>query len=469
MPWRHPDSCITDRFPTNFNQNHVDRLKAHIVKLSDILERVLVQSGISRVWHNPMCDPVLRRSNNTVISIYDFLCMPSLDKVTVREEPHGLDTSILDRVVDRTTSPAPAVTKADNAAKQKASTRPDISTNVTKKTRSSKKGSGAGSSGQAVGDGVKQTDDGTLDDDDQRDGLEFAMEDIENLNDVSQDKEVEPHARMCLLVLKRRRQLLMVTPDADVDADEIAIDGPYYIPYPYEKVLEVSLLLTPKMIRKKFMESILVCGRKNFTRILRQSDDLKQQNESTIRANEEVSRLTAELELEHRKRKAEEIQGSVASFFQSDFTALVQRFLKSGEFNREFAGVLNTAISVGVELGLHMDRTDEEFRGLSQRVVGFIPDAKEKFDKVVVAFPDTTFLFLDMVSQNSHSSLQDIARLEPDRVTSSYQTSSATASLRANTHVRHSTSSSGTFGHTSTPEHLKKKNKSVEKGGPLAA
>ncbi|GKB25740.1 hypothetical protein Tco_0865141, partial [Tanacetum coccineum] len=47
------------------------------------------------------------------------------------------------------------------------------------------------------------------------------------------------------------------------------------------------------------------------------------------------------------------------------FTPLVRRFLKSGEFNRAFAGVLNMAISVGAERGLHMDRTDEEFRELS--------------------------------------------------------------------------------------------------------
>ncbi|GJT47974.1 hypothetical protein Tco_0974131 [Tanacetum coccineum] len=168
MPWRHPDSCITDKVPTSFNQNHIDQLKAHIVKLRDISEGVLVQSGLSRVWHNPMCDPVLRRSDNTVMSIYDFLCMPSLDNVTIREEPHRLDTSTLGRVVERTTSPAPSgttipraspeeitvtrpdrkvVTKADYSAKQKASTRLEISINVAKKTKSNKKGSGAGSSG----------------------------------------------------------------------------------------------------------------------------------------------------------------------------------------------------------------------------------------------------------------------------------------------------------------------------------
>ncbi|GJS16048.1 hypothetical protein Tco_0410520 [Tanacetum coccineum] len=83
----------------------------------------------------------------------------------------------------------------------------------------------------------------------------------------------------------------------------------------------------------------------------------------------------------------------------------------------------------------------------------------------VAAFSTTTFLFLDTVSQNSKSSLQDIARIEPDKVVPSRKKSSAIISLRANTHGRHSTSSSRTFGHTSTLEHLKKK-KSVETGAP---
>ncbi|GJZ60336.1 hypothetical protein Tco_0616152 [Tanacetum coccineum] len=683
MPWRHPDSCITDKIPTDFNQEHVDRLKAHIVKLRDIPEGVLVRSGLSRVWRNPMCDPVLRRSDNTAMSIHDFLCMPSLEKATVREEPHELGTSILSRVADHTTPPAPAgtaiprasleeiavtrpdrnvVAKADHAAKRKTSTGPEISTNTTKRTRLSQKVSGAGSSGLAAGDEVEQTDDGTLDDDDQRDGLEFAVEDVGNLNDVGQgehinviplrtfdpslgldvtyppillpDKEVEAHAELSGGVRRTTRasshashgvgedasspaQEAVPAPgtqplDTDAGADEIASDGnvdsyfdarvsntagdvlerdllsfvpgPYYIPYPYDEnngcesppytkddwdeihgvnlgLRRKELYKDPKVCRTAIDRfptpaeihrlhelssvelsdrmSVLQCqlithGRAFHARydhslreverlakrcaqqtqiIKKQNADLKQHKESTVHASEEVSGLKAELgalkskceatehklsswdkkhrkyrserdtlakekakieeelksRLEHRERQAEEIQGNITSFFQSDFTPLVRRFLKSSEFNRAFAGVLNTAISVGVERGLRMGRTDEEFRGLSQRVAGFIPDAKEKFDRVIAAFPDTTFPFLDKVSQHSQSSLQDIARLEPDRVTPSSQPSSATASLRTNTHARHSSSSSGTFGHTSTPEHLKKKKKSVERGGPSAA
>ncbi|GKD36056.1 hypothetical protein Tco_1251565 [Tanacetum coccineum] len=65
MPWKHPYSCITDKVPTSFNQNYVDQLKAHIVKLCDIPEGVLVWSRLSSVWRNQMCDPVLRRPDNT--------------------------------------------------------------------------------------------------------------------------------------------------------------------------------------------------------------------------------------------------------------------------------------------------------------------------------------------------------------------------------------------------------------------
>ncbi|GKE27902.1 hypothetical protein Tco_1443286, partial [Tanacetum coccineum] len=370
MPWRHPDSCITDKVPTNFNHNHVDQLKAHIVKLHDIPEGVLVRSGLSRVWRNPMSDLVLRRSDNTVTSIHDFLCMPSLDKATVREKPHELDTSILGRVVDRTTSPAPAgtaiprpspeeiavtqpdrkvVTKTDHAAKRKASTGPEISTNAARKTRSSKKVSGAGSSRLAARDEVKHTDDGALDDGDQRDGSEFAMEDIENLNDVNQDKEVEAHAELSRGVRRAIRANFhtshgvsvdasspaleaMPTPDthpldADVGADEIASDGnidPYYEarvsntagdspPYTrddWEEIHGVNLGLRKKELYKdpkvcrialdQFptpAETHRLRELSSMQIIKKQNDDIRQQSESIDHANEEVSRLMAYLEV----------------------------------------------------------------------------------------------------------------------------------------------------------------------------
>ncbi|GJS57990.1 probable inactive receptor kinase [Tanacetum coccineum] len=525
IPWRHPDSCITDRVPTSFNKGHIDQLKAHIVKLCDIPEGVLVRSRLSRVWRNPMCDPVLR-----LMSIYDFLCMPSLDKVTVREEPHELDTSILDRVADCTRSPAPAgtaiplaslgeiavtrpdrkvVTKADHVAKRKVSTGPKISTNAANKTRSNKKGSGAGSSGNAAGDEVKQTDDGTLDDDDQRDGSEFAMEGIESLNDVSKDKKVEPHAELSGdaddggngsdVNVDPYHEAQVGTTAGDVLERDLLplVPGPYYILYPYdegsdsdsplyikddwEEIHGVNLGLHKKELYKDHKVcrnaldrfptpaethqlrelysvelsdrmSMLQCqlithgsmlnarydhSLKNVDRLTKQCSqqrqiikkknaDIKQQSEFIDRANEEVSRLTAQLgvlksrcqtteqklsswDKKHRKYRNERdtLAMEKAKIVEelSDFTSLIRRFLKNGEFNRAFASLLNMAISVRVERGLRMDHTDKEFRELSQRVDGFILDAKEKFDRAVVAFPATTFLFLYKLSRNSQSSL----------------------------------------------------------------
>nr|GEW54417.1 hypothetical protein [Tanacetum cinerariifolium] len=381
------------------------------------------------------------------MSVHEFLCMPSLDKATVREELHGLDTSILGRVVDRTTSSAPAVTKADHAAKRKASIGPEISTNAARKTKSSKKVSGTGSSGLAARDEIEHTDDGALDDGDQRDRSEFAMEDIENLNDVNQGVSEDASSPA---------QEAMPAPDtqpmdADVGADEIASNGNEEIHGVNLGLRKKELYKDPKVCRialDRFptpAETHRLRELSSTQTIKKQSADLKQQNESIVHANEEVSKLTAELgvlksrcqmaehklsswdkkhreyknerdtlamekakiveeligtksQLEHRERQAEEIQDNIASFFQSDFTPLVRKFLKSSDFNRAFTSVLNTAISVGVECGLRMDRTGEKFRRFTQKVSGFIPDAKEKFDRVIVAFPNTTFPFLNNVS-----------------------------------------------------------------------
>ncbi|GKG17237.1 hypothetical protein Tco_0362194, partial [Tanacetum coccineum] len=57
----------------------------------------------------------------------------------------------------------------------------------------SQKVSGAGSSGVAAGDEVEQTDNGTLDDDDQRDGLGL---DVTYPPILLPDKEVEAHAEL---------------------------------------------------------------------------------------------------------------------------------------------------------------------------------------------------------------------------------------------------------------------------------
>ncbi|GKD52692.1 hypothetical protein Tco_1281668 [Tanacetum coccineum] len=53
MVWRHPNAAIDDLRPVagSINMADVRRLSAHVIKLRDMPEGVLVLSGLSRVWN----------------------------------------------------------------------------------------------------------------------------------------------------------------------------------------------------------------------------------------------------------------------------------------------------------------------------------------------------------------------------------------------------------------------------------
>ncbi|GKA71624.1 hypothetical protein Tco_0777763, partial [Tanacetum coccineum] len=59
MVWRHSDEAIDDPRPAagSFSMADVHRLSAHVIKLRDIPEGVLVLSGLSRVWKSRVCNP----------------------------------------------------------------------------------------------------------------------------------------------------------------------------------------------------------------------------------------------------------------------------------------------------------------------------------------------------------------------------------------------------------------------------
>ncbi|GJX18924.1 hypothetical protein Tco_0221601 [Tanacetum coccineum] len=78
MVWRHRDAAIDDPRPAagSFNMANVHRLSAHVIKLRDMPEGVLVLSGLSHVWKSHVCDLVLRGADGNVMGIHDFLCLP---------------------------------------------------------------------------------------------------------------------------------------------------------------------------------------------------------------------------------------------------------------------------------------------------------------------------------------------------------------------------------------------------------
>ncbi|GJZ98642.1 hypothetical protein Tco_0671095 [Tanacetum coccineum] len=110
MVWRHPDAAIDDLRSAagSFNMVDVCRLSAHVLKLRDMPEGVLVLSGLSRVWKSRVCDPVLRGANGNVMGIHDFLCLPEWTGAEVQEEPHLDVRSTLQRLPFYCTPPVAA-------------------------------------------------------------------------------------------------------------------------------------------------------------------------------------------------------------------------------------------------------------------------------------------------------------------------------------------------------------------------
>ncbi|GJZ29714.1 hypothetical protein Tco_0574361, partial [Tanacetum coccineum] len=157
MVWRHPDAAIDDPRPAagSFNMADVRRLSAHVIKLRDMPEGVLVLSGLSRVWKSRVCDSVLRGADGNVIGIHDFLCLPEWTGAEVQEEPHLDDLAV-------GTPSSKIVAKAEASQKQKASTSGATSSHVAKRTRSAL----AQSSGSTTRPSLFVGDDDESDDDD---------------------------------------------------------------------------------------------------------------------------------------------------------------------------------------------------------------------------------------------------------------------------------------------------------------
>nr|GEV53189.1 hypothetical protein [Tanacetum cinerariifolium] len=130
MVWRHPDVAIDDPRPAggSFNMADVRRLSAHVIKLKDMPEGVLVLSGLSRVWKRRVCDPALQGvdGNGMGASLY---CTPptAVDAVIPGLTPNDLAVG---------TSSSKIVAKVEASQKRKASTSGATLSHVAKRTRS---------------------------------------------------------------------------------------------------------------------------------------------------------------------------------------------------------------------------------------------------------------------------------------------------------------------------------------------
>ncbi|GKC75552.1 hypothetical protein Tco_1126326 [Tanacetum coccineum] len=90
MVWRHPDAAIDDPklAAGSLNMADVRHLSAHVIKLRDMPEGVLVLSMLSHVWKIHVYDSVLWGADGNVMGIHDFLCLPKWTGAEVQEKPH---------------------------------------------------------------------------------------------------------------------------------------------------------------------------------------------------------------------------------------------------------------------------------------------------------------------------------------------------------------------------------------------
>ncbi|GJY27670.1 hypothetical protein Tco_0403437 [Tanacetum coccineum] len=136
---RHPDAAIDDPRPVagSFNMDDVRRLSAHVIKLREMPEGVLVLSGLTRVWKSRICDPVLQGADRNVMGIHDFLCLPELPFYCT--SPAAVDVVIpnptLEDLVVGTLS-SNILAKDEASQKRKASTSSTTLSHVAKCTRS---------------------------------------------------------------------------------------------------------------------------------------------------------------------------------------------------------------------------------------------------------------------------------------------------------------------------------------------
>ncbi|GJU89778.1 hypothetical protein Tco_1302201 [Tanacetum coccineum] len=145
---RHLDEAIDDLRPaaSSFSMADVRRLSAHIIKLRDMPEDVLVLSRLSRVWKSRVCDPVLRGAdgNRIGMGLNYVQDEPHLDVTpTLQRLPFYYTPTIVADVVIPYLTPedlavgtpsAKILAKAEASQKRKASTSSATSSHIAKRT-----------------------------------------------------------------------------------------------------------------------------------------------------------------------------------------------------------------------------------------------------------------------------------------------------------------------------------------------
>nr|GEV79260.1 hypothetical protein [Tanacetum cinerariifolium] len=134
-----------------------------------------------------------------------------------------------------------------------------------------------------------------------------------------------------------------------------------------------------------------------------------------------VRNLQNELALERSKSQgykdvADGLKVEITQFFGFYVRCIVRKLLSSDEFNATLSRVLTLGITSGVERGLHMGRTDVEFKVAAQNVSNFFVGVEAEFNKALDMFPSTLFPFLNKVDAAFGGALSKVSKILPDKI-----------------------------------------------------
>ncbi|GJW37532.1 hypothetical protein Tco_0060452 [Tanacetum coccineum] len=411
MVWRHPNAAIDDPRPAtgSFNMADVCCLSAHVIKLRDMPEGVLVLSGLSRVWKNHFCDPVLWGADgNGMEGGFNCLCcifwLLLLTDAEVQEDPH-LDVrltfqrlpfyytplAMADVVISNPTPEDLAigtpsskiVAKAEASHKRKASTSGVASSHVAKCTRSALAQSSSSTTRPSLFVG---------DSDDESDGDDDACVEISLVTPLRSavvippsgnqgGSSVAPTAEGSNTRGNRQRPSSRPAPSfRDVSGDAIHTDlspfsvGPYYATYPKDGVAgnfeftwedwDAPYRPTFRVRTKEVFKDLAVC--------------------KTIMSMLHCMMIShgGELLARYRGLNQSHHENLLSTYYrlkgyEEKFAGLTGLELQVSTLKKQFSRVqgelLSLAASFGFERGLSMHQTKDEFVDVLKKMVNFMP------------------------------------------------------------------------------------------------
>ncbi|GJW41656.1 hypothetical protein Tco_0067501 [Tanacetum coccineum] len=413
------------------NMAGVRRLSAHVIKLRDMPEGVLVLSRLSRVWKNRICDPVLRGVDRNVVGIHDFLCLPKWTGVEVQEERHHDIRPALQRLpfyytplaatdvvipdptpedLDVGTPSTKIFTKAEASQKRKASTSGATSSHIAKRTKSAL----AQSSGSTTRPGpFIDNSDNKSDDDDNAcveillvTPIRFAAV-IPSLGNQGGSSAAPAAEGPSIRGQWHYGQCCGVAGNCEFTRKEW--DAPYR---PTFRVLtkEVFKDLVIYSRLKGYEERVV-----GLTELELQASALKSQVSGL---NDKLS--SSDASFAKYKDKGNERKKNIKSLTKSldnlHAEGLVQNFLASDAFSRVHGELLSLAASVGFKRGLSMHRTKDEFAGVLEKMAHFAPGAKGRLVEASPLVAQTNYAFLNKIFEHVVEPLSVILQLKPKKL-----------------------------------------------------